>query len=565
MRFICLLFFFITLNFAKVLSLDEAFKLNTYSDDKAIFLELKIADEIYLYDDKIKILLNNQDLSPLINHQEPVLKQNERVHYNELKLILPHSLIEQYSKDKNFLEFDYQGCSNEGFCYQPQKVNFKLEKKAGIYTLQMVKKNDVIKTQNSQENIIANFLAKENLIVILLSFFGYGLLLSLTPCSLPMIPILSSLILAKNQNKNSKKYNLFLSFIYVFFMSLAYAIAGVIASYLGTSLQGYLQKTWILVLFALIFIVFALAMFEVINFQLPLKFQNFISQKSNQGKGILSIAMMGFLSALIIGPCIAAPLAGALLYIADSKDILLGATALFVMSFGMGIPLLLVGFGIGFLKPGIWMQKIKFLFGFIMLAMAIWILSRILEARIILCAYGILGVFFSVFMGIFERALSVLEKMKKAILILLLSYSLCLFLGGLFGAKEFLNPLNFSSQTQEKSGLTFITLSNLNELEQEIKQSNQKIMLDFTASWCENCKFLDEITFKDEKVIAELKNYKLIKVDLTQNDENQREIMKKFQVFAPPVLIFLDKDKEMIRFTGFIGAKELLERLVSFH
>lgn len=559
MRIIYLLLFFLTLSFSKILSLNEAFKIDTFSNDTAIILELKIADEVYVYDDKIKLLLNNQNLIPFISYKEAVLRQNEKVHYDELKFILPYSLLSQYLKDKNFLEFQYQGCSNEGFCYQPQKINFELEKQGEIFTLKRLEKDNLSK--KSQENIIANFLAKENLTFILLSFFGYGLLLSLTPCSLPMIPILSSLILAKGGNKNSKIHNLFLSFVYIFFMSLAYAIAGVIASYLGASVQGYLQKTWVIVLFALIFIFFALAMFDVIKFELPLKMQNFISQKSHKGKGILSIAIMGFLSALIIGPCVAAPLAGALLYIADSKDILLGGLALFIMSLGMGIPLLFVGFGIGFLKPGIWMQRIKILFGFVMLAMTIWILSRILEARIILCLYGILGVFFSVFMGLFDKTLNILEKFKKAFLILILSYSLCLFLGGIFGAKDFLNPLNFSTQKQENEDLTFTTLSNLNEIQRQIKQNKQKIMLDFTASWCENCKFLDETTFKDERVIEELKNYKLIKVDLTEINEEQRKIMKEFQIFGPPVLIFFDKGKEMIRFTGFIGAEEFLKNL----
>lgn len=559
MRIIYLLLFFLTLSFSKILSLNEAFKIDTFSNDTAIILELKIADEVYVYDDKIKLLLNNQNLIPFISYKEAVLRQNEKVHYDELKFILPYSLLSQYLKDKNFLEFQYQGCSNEGFCYQPQKINFELEKQGEIFTLKRLEKDNLSK--KSQENIIANFLAKENLTFILLSFFGYGLLLSLTPCSLPMIPILSSLILAKGGNKNSKIHNLFLSFVYIFFMSLAYAIAGVIASYLGASVQGYLQKTWVIVLFALIFIFFALAMFDVIKFELPLKIQNFISQKSHKGKGILSIAIMGFLSALIIGPCVAAPLAGALLYIADSKDILLGGLALFIMSLGMGIPLLFVGFGIGFLKPGIWMQKIKILFGFVMLAMTIWILSRILETRIILCLYGILGVFFSVFMGLFDKTLNILEKFKKAFLILILSYSLCLFLGGIFGAKDFLNPLNFRTQKQENEDLTFTTLSNLNEIQRQIKQNKQKIMLDFTASWCENCKFLDETTFKDERVIEELKNYKLIKVDLTEINEEQRKIMKEFQIFGPPVLIFFDKGKEMIRFTGFIGAEEFLKNL----
>ncbi len=556
MRFLCLLLLFITLNFAKILSLSEAFKLETFSDEKAVVLKLKIADGIYAYDDKIKLFFNNEDLTAQSHQQKPVLRGNEKVHYGDLSLILPYELIEKYTQKKeNLLEFSYQGCSNEGFCYQPQKLSFSLEKKNENFVLKQ--KNSLKNSANSKENLIANFLAKENLALILLSFFGYGLLLSLTPCSLPMIPILSSLILAKGRGKNSKTRNLFLSLVYVFFMSLAYALAGVLASYLGVSVQGALQKTWVIVLFALLFVFFALAMFGFVNFELPLKFQNFISKQNGKTKGVLSIALMGFLSALIVGPCVAAPLAGALLYIANSKDILLGGVALFVMSFAMGIPLLLVGFGIGFLKPGAWMQKVKIFFGFVMLAMALWILSRILEARIILCLYGVLGVFFCVFMGIFENALNTLEKLKKALLILILACSLYVFLCGIFNAKEPLNPLS----TQSQENLTFTKLSNLKEIQAQIAQ-NEKIMLKFDATWCENCKLLEQTTFKDQRVQELFKSYKLVKIDISEVNEEETKIMKNFKVFAPPVLIFFEKGEEKAKITGFVGAEEFLRQAV---
>ncbi|MBK1972894.1 protein-disulfide reductase DsbD [Campylobacter sp. TTU-622] len=560
MRFIFLLIIFFNFIFANILSLDKAFNIKLDSDKQALYINFKLGDEIYLYKDKIKIKLNEKDITDLLNFPAPITKDNEYIYYKNLSLAIPNTLLDQYTQKKDsLLQITYQGCSNQGLCYQPQKIDYSLKEKNNIYTYLKINKIKQQKLNSfSEESIIEKFINTENLATILITFFGYGLLLSLTPCTLPMIPILSSLIVSKVGI--SKKYSFFLSFIYVFFMSLAYAIAGIIASYLGLSVQGILQKPIILISFSLVFILFSLAMFGVFNFELPNKFQNFIHKKTQQGKGIISIAAMGFLSALIVGPCVAAPLAGALLYIANSGDIILGGLALFIMSFGMGTPLLFIGLGIGFIKPGEWMQKIKILFGFIMLAMAIWILERILDFRFILIGYGILGVFFCVFMGIFDKAKNFLNSFKKSLLILIFSLSIASFLAGIFNIKE---PLNFySSKTQEYNSLNFIYISNLDELLNIIKNSPKKIMLDFTATWCENCKLLDNITFKDPKVIKELSEYTLIKIDVSENNKEQIKIMKHFNVFGPPVLIFFDNNQEKLKIIGFIKPQDLLEKLL---
>jgi len=560
MRFIILFLFFLNLSFANILSLKEAFNLKEYSDEQGVYLELKLADGIYIYDNKIQVLLNNQNLTSLLNIPKPSLKNQEKIHYNVLNLFIPNALLSKYLKTENLLEFHYQGCSDSGFCYQPQKVFLSLEKQENFFTIKALKtKNLKVEQKNrSQESLIADFLAKENVLITLLSFFGYGLLLSLTPCVLPMIPILSSLIIAKGGLTSSKKYNFFLSLVYVFSMSLAYALAGILASYLGASVQGFLQKPSILIAFALIFVLFALSMFGLFEIQMPLKFQNFLYKKTNQGKGILSIALMGFLSALIVGPCVAAPLSGALIYIANTGDLILGGLALFVMSFAMGVPLLFIGFGIALFKPGIWMQKIKLFFAFVFLAMAIWILSRILNEWIILIAFGILGVFFCVFMGIFDKENDLLAKLKKGTLIVVLAYSLILFSLGIFKQQNLIDTA--LSQNQKKENLNYKQLTKLDEIKNLIR-TNNKIMLDFTASWCEYCKLLDNTTFKDPKVKDFLQNYTLIKIDVSENNEEQLKIMKEFQVFAPPVLIFIDNAKEFARITGFVNADEFLETL----
>ncbi|EOI5969473.1 protein-disulfide reductase DsbD family protein, partial [Campylobacter jejuni] len=349
----------------------------------SISIDIELGKDIYLYSNKLKLYINEKDISSLINLPQSSTRGNENVYYQKLNLALPNLLLERFAKNTtNLIKLEFQGCSEQGLCYNPQTWYFDLISKKDAFEISKpykAQKTDKKTKIESEESSIANFLATDNFFWILLSFFGYGLLLSLTPCILPMIPILSSLIVAKSNAKFSKKYSFFLSFIYVFFMSLAYAIAGVIASFLGASIQGILQKPIILILFALIFIAFAFAMFGAFRFELPLRFQTFIHKKSEKGKGVVGIAIMGFLSALIVGPCVAAPLAGALIYIANTGNALLGGSALFIMSFGMGIPLLFIGLGLGFIKPGFWMEKVKIFFGFVMLAMAIWILSRIIE------------------------------------------------------------------------------------------------------------------------------------------------------------------------------------------
>ncbi|MBZ7973314.1 MULTISPECIES: protein-disulfide reductase DsbD [Campylobacter] len=566
MRFITILLFNFCISFASILSLNDAFHVDSKKYDSSIIINVKLGQDIYLYANKIKLYINDKDITSFLNLPPSVEENNEKVYFKELNLALPNLLLEHYAKKNlNQIKFEFQGCSKQGLCYNPQIWYLDLTHKNNQFSISKPYKQNKKSKENfnsqSEEGIIANFLATNNLFWILLSFFGYGILLSLTPCILPMIPILSSLLIAKSGNKNSKKHSFFLSFVYVFFMSLAYAIAGIIASFLGASVQGILQKPSVLIIFALIFILFALAMFDILRFEVPLKFQNFIHKKSGNKKGIIGIAIMGFLSALIVGPCVAAPLAGALIYIANTKDALLGGSALFIMSFGMGIPLLFIGLGLGFLKPGVWMEKVKVFFGFIMFAMAIWILSRIIATHYVLMAFGILGIFFSVFMGIFEKAFNAFAKIKKSILILVLSYSICLFLGGLFGSKDFLNPLNFSAK-EKNQALNYHFINNLDQINQEIK-NNQALMLDFTASWCENCKLLDELTFSDKRVIDQVKKYKLIKVDVSQNSNEDIKIMKQFNVFGPPVLIFFENGKEQLKITGFINADDLLKKLKS--
>ena len=612
---------FVTLVFASVLTPQQAFKLTQNADTQGIFVRIELANGIFLYKNRLKVLLNGDDITAYLNLPNFVVKDKEEVFYRALQLDLPRLLLEKIKQAK--LEIFYQGCADSGFCYRPMSANFKI-------TAQENDKNNAFtiapfSQKSSNSNEFTRYLQEKNVALILVIFFAYGLLLSLTPCTLPMIPILSSLILAQsiaksdtkaernsaknanlnsnsgenssensaksvNLNKNSspnltkslnfsenssqnsskspnlaqnisKKRALWLSFVYVFFMSLAYALAGLITASLGASVQGLLQKPAVLAVFALILVLLALACFGVFSLSLPARLQKFNPAKNS--KGVLGVALMGFLSAFIIGPCVVAPLAAALLYIATSGDLVLGALALFVLSFGMGVPLLFVGVGLSFIKAGAWTQRVNVFFGFVMLAMAVWVLSRFAPSGYILVAYGVLGVFFASFMGLWGSAQNGFDKAKKALLTLVLAYSLALFLGGLFGGKDFLNPLNLSVNSQNftpTSRLNFEYLTSLNAVNKALKD-NEKVLLDFTASWCENCKLLDAQTFSNERVQERLKGYKLVKIDISENDSAQTQMMKEFGVFAPPVLIFYEKGAEISRFEGFVNADEFLAKI----
>lgn len=598
---------FVTLVFASVLTPQQAFKLTQNADTQGVFVRIELANGIFLYKNRLKVFLNGDDITASLNLPNFVVKDKEEVFYRALQLDLPRLLLEKTKQAK--LEIFYQGCADSGFCYRPMNANFEI-------TAQKNDKNNAftiapLSQKSSNSNEFTRYLQEKNVALILVIFFAYGLLLSLTPCTLPMIPILSSLILAqsiaksdtkaernsaknlnsnsnshsnsgensaksinlnKNSSKNltkstnlaqniSKKRALWLSFVYVFFMSLAYALAGLITASLGASVQGLLQKPAVLAVFALILVLLALACFGVFSLALPARLQKFNPAKNS--KGVLGVALMGFLSAFIIGPCVVAPLAAALLYIATSGDLVLGALALFVLSFGMGVPLLFVGVGLSFIKAGAWTQRVNVFFGFVMLAMAVWVLSRFAPSSYILVAYGVLGVFFASFMGLWGSAQNGFDKAKKALLTLVLAYSLALFLGGLFGGKDFLNPLNLSTNSQNftpTSRLNFEYLTSLNAVNKVLKD-NEKVLLDFTASWCENCKLLDTQTFSDERVQERLKGYKLVKIDISENDSAQTQMMKEFGVFAPPVLIFYEKGAEISRFEGFVSANEFLAKM----
>lgn len=538
----------------KVLEPEEAFKVKFIKNEDSLNIKFELGKDIYLYDDKLQInILKPQkiEITKELNIPKPVNYEEFIVHFDDLNLTIPYNLLKSKVDSKEFeIELKFQGCSKAGLCYAPMSQKQILVLNTNI--------QDGVSTNINETDSIANSLKEKNLLLVLLTFFGFGLLLSLTPCVFPMIPILSSIIVGASKNETmTASRGFFLSLVYVLSMSVAYTIAGVIAGIFGANLQVALQNPYVLVIFALIFVALAFSMFGYFEIRLPQAIQNRVN-KTTDGKekqGILGIAIMGFLSALIVGPCVAPPLAGALVYIGQTGDAILGGLALFVMSLGMGVPLLLIGLGAGkFMpKPGGWMESITRIFGIVMLGVAIWLLDRVLDATIIIYLWALLLLGSAIYLKIYQHILT------QLITVVIFILGVVLFVGAISGATNPLNPLEkftSSKMTQvSDEKLIFKKIKNIQELELAIKNSNKPVMLDFWASWCVSCKELEEITFQDEQVINKLQEFTLLKADVTENNDEDKALQKKFGVVGPPALIFWDKDKNEIQASRIIGYK----------
>ena len=548
----------------------DAFKTSFTQNEDSLNFKLALGKDIYLYDDKLTVFITKPekiDIKNEINIPEPVPYDEFIVHLNDLDLTIPFSVLKaKLESSKYEVTVSFQGCSKAGLCYAPMSEKYLVEIGAGDT------KNDLIKEEVKVEDIsnlnetdtIANSLKDGNILIVLATFFGFGLLLSLTPCVFPMIPILSSIIVGASQKeKMTASKGFILSLVYVLSMSAAYTIAGVIAGVFGANLQVALQNPYVLVVFALIFVALAFSMFGYFEIRLPQAIQTKLN-KTTDGKekqGIAGIAIMGFLSALIVGPCVAPPLAGALVYIGQTGDAVLGGMALFVMSLGMGVPLLLIGLGAGrFMpKPGGWMEGITRIFGIIMIAVAIWLLDRVLDASVIMYLWALLFLGSAIYLRIYTHIISQLITVVVFIL------GIVLFVGAISGSTNPLKPLEkFTSSTLVQDvgeKVVFKKIKNIEELKQAIAQSDKPVMLDFWASWCVACKEFEEITFKDTQVINKLQNFTLLIADVTANNADDKALQKMFSIVGPPGIIFWDKDKNEVKSSKIVGYKNPKEFL----
>ncbi|MEA2046847.1 MAG: protein-disulfide reductase DsbD [Campylobacterota bacterium] len=558
----------------KFLTPDEAFKISATLNGDVIETKVIIGEKIHVYDDDT---LHYRITSPKrveLSVKKPPSHDfdGDMVYEKELLVNIPVKMIESQVKGDYTLEIELLGCSDSGICYQPVVKSFDFKgAQLGVFD----KISIMIKEGNTAK--IADILVNESSIFILLLFFIFGLLLSLTPCIFPMIPILSSIIISQQggSEKPSVAQAFFTSLVYVLAMAATYTVVGIIAGLLGADIQTAMQTPWVLTLFAGMFVALAFSLFGYYEIGLPASWQSKLTKASDdaQGKGIVGTAIMGLLSALIVGPCVAPPLGGAVLFISHTGDAFLGGAALFVMSIGMGMPLLLVGIGAGkFMpRPGGWMTRISQVFGVMMLGLGIFMLSRILPESMTLILWALLFMGSALYMGVFDNSSESkgAYKLFKLFALVLMLFGASLFIGALSGANSMLRP--FEKFTTGTGGVAVVAEDkrkhlgySVERLMKEVKASSKPVVVDFGKDSCTACTELEEITFPHPSVQEQLEHFTFIKIDLTANSEEDKALLKKYELFGTPNIIFFDTNNAYLpkeSLTGFIPPEDFAKHL----
>lgn len=555
----------------ELLPAEQAFQFfATVKDANTLHVNWVLAEGYYLYREKIAFILQNSDSTQLdvakIPQGEPYHDEafgQVQIFHQQLDFDIP-LIRSSRSAETITLLAKYQGCADRGVCYPPMETKIELLIPEMLaQDIQASRPTTAIRL--SEQDQISHSLQNDSLPLTLLSFFGFGLLLAFTPCIFPMIPILSGIIIGQGESVTPRKAFL-LSLSYVTASALTYTVFGILAALFGSNLQTIFQEPWIIALFSGIFILLSLSMFGFYNLELPKSFQAKLHNSGDKHRdgSYIGAAIMGALSSLIVGPCVAAPLAGALIYIGQTGDALLGGTALFVMGFAMGIPLLIIGASAGSLLPkaGHWLNSTKALFGVIMLAVSVWMLDRILPASITLFLTAAL----LIIPAIYLRAIDPLpeqstgwHKLWKGIGLMMLIYGVLLLVGLSIGNTNPLQPLRGIGSAQasnHEQGLNFTRVSSSHELEQVLEQAsinNQWVMLDFYADWCISCKEMEAYTFTDEKVKQKLADFILIQADVTKNNADDKALLKRFNLIGPPAIIFFGPDKLERKASRVIG------------
>ncbi|WP_025769282.1 protein-disulfide reductase DsbD [Thioalkalivibrio sp. HK1] len=480
------------------------------------------------------------------------------------------------------LDISYQGCAEAGLCYPPITRSLPVlipvaGDDAGSGTSSDgidSPSRSVPSGEMSEQDRIASALLSGNPWLVMLSLFGAGLLLAFTPCVLPMVPILSSIIVGQGKGIGTRRA-FTLSSVYVLAMASTYTVAGVLAGMAGANFTVAFQDPWILVPFALLFALLSLAMFGLYELQIPAALQDRLSALSRRQRGgsFVGVGVMGVLSALIVGPCVAAPLAGVLLYIGRTGDPLFGGMALFSLSLGMGAPLLVAGTSAGKLLPAVgpWMKRINAIFGVMLLAVAIYLLDRVLPPAVILLLWAALLITCSIYMGALDGLAPDTggwRRLWKGAGLFSLVYGILLMVGVATGKGDLFEPLKGLTLAEGESSdhaLPFRLVKGTQGLDAELVQAaaqGQTTMLDFYADWCVSCKEMERFTFSDAGVQRALGDMRILQTDVTANDERDQTLLKRFELFGPPAILFFDPDgreRRELRVVGFMSADEFGE------
>ena len=574
-----------------LLPAEQAFQfLAEVKDAQTVHLNWQLADGYYLYREKVKISVVSGDVQLgryEIPHGTP--KQDEafgnvETFHNglsfDLPLIRPHPAAQTIQ-----LKFVYQGCADRGVCYPPMKktVSLNLPAASEVSHVSSVKPST---PKLSEQDQIVKALKQDSLWLTLLTFLGFGLLLSLTPCVFPMVPILSGIIVGQGKNiSTGKAFGLSLS--YVIATALTYTVFGVLAALFGNNLQTAFQQPWVIGLFSAVFVALSLSMFGFYHIEIPKSLRAKLHHSSDKHRdgSYLSAFIMGGLSALIVGPCVAAPLAGALVFIGQTGNVILGGAALFMLGFGMGVPLLIIGASAGKVLPksGHWLNVINPVFGVIMLAVALWMISRILSPHIMMLLWAMWLILPAMYLHALDplpHPVNGWRRLWKGLGLMMLIYGGCLLIGFALGHSNPLQPLQAvisecsAASAEEcdtpvakatKADSHFDRIQSVAELDKRLQDASQQkkwLMLDFYADWCISCKEMEAYTFSDPKVRQRLANLVLLQVDMTKNTEEDKALLKRFNLIGPPAVLFFSPDQQEQQQYRVIGYQDSAKFLV---
>jgi len=563
-------------------------------DSQTLAVRYDIAPGYYMYREKFRFEappaeLGAAELPPGKLKDDEIFGKVE-TYRERVEIKLPLSALSPLPATVT-LKATSQGCADIGVCYPPQEQSAQLRlvslsAASGLGPIPGASTNQPINpfldagpapatTAGTDESRIASLLASGGFWVIVFSFFGFGVALAFTPCMLPMIPILSGIVVGKGASVTRGRM-LVLTLVYIFGMAITYAAAGIAAGLSGSMLAIALQNPWVLGGFGALFVVLALSMFDLFELQLPSALQTWLTERSNRMPGgrYAGVFVMGVLSALIVGPCVAPPLAGALLFIAERGEVALGGSALFAMALGMGVPLVGVGLSAGALLPkaGPWMQSVKNFFGVVLLGVAIWIVSPVIPVVLQMLAWGALLIVSAIFLHAIDSlppAASGYRRFWKGVGVMALLAGASLLLGALAGGRDILQPLAGlrvadsavpgSGTVNSGSVARFERVASVQNLDARLQNTGGKpVMLDFYADWCVSCKEMERFTFSDAGVKKRLANFVLLKADVTENNEDDKALLKRFSLFGPPGIIFFSKQGREInglRVIGFLDAE----------
>ena len=531
---------------------ESAFRFSARQVDGAVEVHFAIAQGYYLYRDRMRfsaqgpVKLGEPQFPPALPHKDEFFGDMP-IYRGQVTVVVPLQGEGRY--DLNVIS---QGCADAGVCYVP------MESRATLQAAAAGVKPPSLSLYASDADIAS--LLQGNFALVLGGFVVLGLLLAFTPCMLPMIPILSGIIAGEGE-RLTKGRALALSLIYVFSMALTYALAGIAAAYAGSLIAAYLQNVWVLGAFALIFVLLALSMFGFYELRMPQFLQNRLHESQGRLRGgrIASVAAMGVFSAVIVSPCVSAPLAGTLLQISRSGDVVLGGAALFALAIGMGLPLIAVGVSEGALLPkaGAWMVAVRKFFGVLLLAVALWILSPVLPAAGEMLAWAALLIGSAMFL----RALDSLPpgasgwwRLWKGVGIVALVIGVALLVGVLTGSRDPLRPLaGLTGDAAPASATPWVRIASAAQLDDQLQAASRPVMLDFYADWCVSCKEMEKFTLSDPRVRAALAPMLLLQADVTAASEADRALLKRFSLFGPPGMIFFDAQGREIPGLRVIG------------